>query len=168
MPTPDVDVGRMLDVLAAHDVDFVVIGGFAVELYDVAVPPTRDVDITPAGGSNLERLAAALDELDARLRVPDGPPEGVKLPGGIDGTFLAEMTTAALVTAAGPLDISLRPDGTDGYPDLAQQSVEIEYEGRSVPVASLEDIIRSKEAAGRSKDIMVLPALREHLRRLGS
>ncbi len=57
------------------------------------------------------------------------------------------------------------PDGTGGYDDLARQMVEIEYEGRRVPVASLADVVRSKEAAGRGKDLLVLPALRAHLRR---
>lgn len=47
MPTPDVDVVAMVEVLLRHRVEFVVIGGFAVELYDVPVPPTRDIDITP-------------------------------------------------------------------------------------------------------------------------
>lgn len=169
MPTPDVDAGRILDTLARHGVEFVLIGGFAVELHDVAVPPTRDIDITPAvGAANLERLTAALQELGARLRVPGGPPEGVAVPSGIDTAFLAGRANVALVTTAGPLDISMRPDGTDGYADLAAERVELEYEGRTVPVASLADIVRSKEAAGRPKDVMELPALLEHLRRFGS
>jgi hypothetical protein len=166
MPTPDVNVGAMLDALDRHDVDYVVIGGFAVELHDVAVPPTRDVDITPArADANLRRLAAALEELGARFRVPDGPGEGVEIPGGISAEWIAGMVTLTLVTDAGPLDVSLVPDGTAGFEDLAPGSVEMSFDGRSVPVAALEDIIKSKEAAGRVKDIVVLPALRAHLRR---
>ncbi len=156
----------MLDALDRHGVDYVVIGGFAVELHDVAVPPTRDVDITPSTNTaNLERLAAALVELRAHFRVPDGPAQGVAIPGGVSAEWLAGMVTVALVTDAGPLDVSLLPDGTTGYDDLAASSSEIRYEDRAVPVAALEDIIRSKEAAGRIKDIVVLPALRAHLRR---
>ncbi|MEK7251842.1 MAG: hypothetical protein AAB198_01125 [Actinomycetota bacterium] len=166
MPTPDIEVGRMLSVLEHHRVAFVVIGGFAIELHDVAVPPTRDIDITPATGSaNLLRLADALRELDAKFRVEGGPAAGVKIPGGISAKWLADMVSVALVTDAGPLDINLRPDGTTGYDDLARQSVKIEFDGHSVPTAALEDVLRSKEAAGRSKDIRVIPALRAHLRR---
>lgn len=158
----------MLDVLARHGVEYVVIGGFGVELHDVAVPPTRDVDITPATDpSNLDRLAAALDDLGARFRVPDGPPAGVAIPGGVTAEWLAGMVTLTLVTDAGPLDVSLVPDGTTGYDDLILGASELEFENRKVPVAALEDIIRSKEAAGRVKDILVLPALRAHLRRRG-
>lgn len=168
MPTPDVDVGAMLDALDGHGVEYVVIGGFGIELHDVAVPPTRDVDITPAtSAANLERLAAALAYLDARFRVPDGPAVGVEIPGGVTADWLARMVTATFVTNAGPLDVSLIPDGTAGYEDLEPGHVQIDFAERSVPVAALKDIIRSKEAAGRAKDIVVLPALRAHLRRRG-
>lgn len=69
---------RIIEVLARHGVDFVVIGGFAAELYRAPVPPTKDVDVTPTmAASNLTRLSAALYELDARIRtaeVPEGLP----------------------------------------------------------------------------------------------
>ncbi len=55
------------------------------------------------------------------------------------------------------------PSGTDGYGDLARGAAIIEAFGVSIRLASLEDIIRSKEAAGREKDKRVLPTLREIL-----
>ena len=168
MPTSDGDVAVILDTLERHEVAYVVIGGFAAELHDVAIPPTRDIDLTPSSApKNLERLAAALRQLDARFRVPDGPAAGVDIPGGITADWLTEMVTVTLTTTAGPLDIALRPDGTQGYDDLIRDHVVISYADRPVPVASLEDVIRSKEAAGRSKDLLVIPALRAHLRRRG-
>ncbi|MDK1018603.1 MAG: hypothetical protein QGD89_04285 [Actinomycetota bacterium] len=168
MPTPDVNAPMILDALERHDVQYLVIGGFAAELHRVAIPPTRDVDVTPAATvENLERLATALRELDARFRVPDGPPEGVEIPGGITGAWLAEMVTVTLITDAGALNIALRPDGTSGFDDLQNSSTLLEHEGRQVPVASLGDVIRSKEASGREKDLLVLPALKAHLRRRG-
>jgi hypothetical protein len=166
VPTPDVDAGRILQALAAHRVRYVVIGGFAVELHDVAVPATRDIDITPdADRRNLARLAAALNELGARFRVPDGPAGGVEIPGGVTAAWLAEMVSLALVTDAGPLDVNLMPDGTTGFADLEQGMSPIEYEAILVPTAALEDVLRSKEASGRAKDLMVIPAIRAHLRR---
>jgi len=166
MPTPDVDVVAMVEVLLRHKVEFVVIGGFAVELYDVAVPPTRDVDITPARDpDNITRLMNALIELEAKLRVPGGPEAGLEIPGGITVEWLGSMVTATFVTSAGPLDVSFIPDGTTGYEDLVRGREVVSFRDHSLPVASLGDVIRSKEAAGREKDLLVLPALREHLRR---
>lgn len=169
MPTPDVDVDAILDALDDHDVDYVVIGGFAAELYDVAIPPTRDIDITPSSErNNLERLATALNELHAQFRVVGGPPEGIAVPGGITADWLASMLTVTFVTSAGPFDLAMRPDGIDGFAELASNRQFLAYEDREVPVAALEDVVRSKEAAGREKDLLVIPALRAHLRRMGS
>jgi hypothetical protein len=166
VPTPDVDAARILQALAAHGVRFVVIGGFAIELHDVAVPATRDIDITPdADRRNLGRLATALNELGARFRVPDGPAAGVEIPGGVTAAWLAEMVSLALVTDAGPLDVNLMPDGTTGFADLARAMAQIDYQDIAVPTAALEDVLRSKEASGRPKDLVVIPAIRAHLRR---
>lgn len=68
------------------------------------------------------------------------------------------------VTSHGPLDITYRPEGTDGYDDLSRSTVIVRLLEVDVPVAALRDVIRSKEAAGRAKDLSVLPKLIEHLR----
>ncbi len=64
-----------------------------------------------------------------------------------------------LVTKHGPMDLAMKPDGTEGYDDLIRNVHEIDAFGVVVPVAALEDIIRSKEAAGRPKDLKHLPDL---------
>jgi hypothetical protein len=141
----------------------VVVGGFAVELWGVAVQPTVDVDITPERSTeNLARLAAALNDLEAALRAGE---EAIVIPGGFTAANLDSMTALNLVTSAGPLDLTIMPAGTEGYPDLVRHATGIEYQGVVVPTASLEDVARSKEAAGRPKDLRTLPAIRAHLRR---
>jgi hypothetical protein len=77
------------------------------------------------------------------------------------------MVTLPLTTVTGPLGVALRPDGTDGFNDLIKGRQMLTYGETAVPVASLADVIRSKEAAGREKDLLAIPALRAHLRRLG-
>jgi hypothetical protein len=166
MPVPGIDAARMIETLIRHEVEFVVVGGFAVELWDVAVQPTVDVDITPERSqANLTRLAAALNELEALLRYGE---ETVAIPGGFNAQNLLDMTVLNLSTSAGPLDLTIMPAGTEGYPDLVRNASEIQYRGVAVPTASLEDVARSKEAAGRPKDVRTLPAIRAHLRRRSS
>jgi hypothetical protein len=66
----------MLAVLDRHHVDYVVVGGFAANVHG-AVRPTKDIDVAPATTmENLTRLAAALRELKAGIRV-DELPEGL-------------------------------------------------------------------------------------------
>jgi hypothetical protein len=125
---------------------------------------TRDVDVTPARTKkNFERLATALRELDARLRVQDLV-EPVAVP--LDASSFEQDTTWTYVTKFGFLDVALLPDGTRGYDDLKRGATrERLTESLTGSVASLADVIRSKEAAGREKDRAVLPVLRQVLER---
>jgi len=155
----------MFATLDRHGVAYVVIGGMAAAMWGADLPRTTDADIVPAADpANLERLAAALAELGARLRVP-GEPDG--LPAPLDATMLAGLTTVTMLTDHGPLDVTFRPDGTTGYADLAARSVRRPVgDHPGVPVADLADVIASKQAAGRAKDLTALPALRRLLTRL--
>lgn len=159
-----------LVVLAALDaagVHCVVIGGIAAALHgDPGV--TLDLDITPAGNrDNLERLVKALRELRARLRA-----EGV--PGGraFDGsppTFesLGGPDAVNLTTRAGDLGVIFRPTGTAGFDDLRDGATEVDVTPRvSVRIASLEDVIRPRRAAGRLRDREALPRLEALLTRI--
>lgn len=164
MPIPGVDAERIVATLHSHNVRFVVIGGFAVELWDVAVQPTVDVDVTPEmSQQNLRRLANALNELEAGLRVGG---DKVEVPGGLTAELIEQMSVLNLTTSAGPLDLTILPAGTDGYPDLVRNSTELPYRDVMVPTASLADVARSKEAAGRPKDLRTLPAIYAHLERM--
>lgn len=155
------DPVRMLAALHDAGVQFVLIGGMAAVLHgDVGV--TVDLDVVPGRTpDNLEKLAAALRRLDARIRVADVP-AGLAFDCSA-GFFrnLSEDATLNLTTRAGDLDLAFRPSGTRGYPDLKRDAVEIEAaEGVRILVASLADVIRSKEAANREKDRTALPRLR--------
>lgn len=153
----------LLAVLERHEVDYVVIGGLAATIHGSPYP-TADVDVTPATDrENLGRLAAALRELGAKLRV-EGHLEPVDWP--LDERSFDQGTTWTFVTDVGFLDVCLRPDGTAGYADLARDATRIGLtDTLTVSVASLADVIRSKEAARRERDLQVLPALRRILDR---
>jgi len=163
MPVASVDAAQMITVLNRHRVKYVVVGGFAVELWGVAVQPTVDVDITPERSKlNLARLADALNELEAELRYGE---ETVPVPGGLTAALIEQMSVLDLSTSAGPLDLTIVPAGTTGYGDLSPNATVITYREVEVPTAHLEDVARSKEAAGRPKDLRTLPAIYAHLER---
>jgi hypothetical protein len=146
--------------LDRHRVRYVVVGGLAAVLHGSPLP-TIDVDICPSlEPGNLESLAAALEEMDARIRTADSP-EGVRFPR--DARFLSGVELLNLVTEYGDLDLTFLPSGTEGYSELAPRSVEMTIRGSNVAVASLEDVIRTKESANRPKDQRVLPLLRRLL-----
>jgi hypothetical protein len=148
---------RILRVLAAHQVDYIMIGGLAAAVHGSDLV-TGDLDITPAvGDANLARLSRALDELGARIRTADAA-DGLAF--AHDAQSLARGAVWNLVTDAGDLDLAMMPSGTWGYDDLKRDAIAIEILGIPTRVAALADIIRSKEAAGREKDRAALPMLR--------
>lgn len=149
-------------VLDRHQVRYVLIGGLAAVLHGSA-HVTTDVDIVPEDGrANLARLSEALKDLHARIRVT-GEPDGIPFDHGPES--LARVRIWNLVTDLGDLDLTFVPSGTQGYRDLQRDALVMTVRGVPVPVASLADVIRSKEAAGRARDRAVLPALRELLTR---
>lgn len=152
-------------ILAALDLEgvrYVVIGGLAAVIRG-APYVTFDVDITPARDlANLDRLAAALARIEARVY---GMPDEVAAVFRLDGTTLANGSAWKFTTPHGEIDIALDPDGTQGYADLKRDASNAQVAGLDVPVASLADVIRSKAAANREKDRLQLPMLRQVLER---
>lgn len=164
MAEPTFDPEAILATLERHGVLHVLIGGLAATLYG-SPHVTTDVDITPSvDGDNLERLAAALIDLDARLRV-DNEPAGIGFDRSAEALVGANVWN--LVTRHGALDVTMLPAGTQGFDDLKRDAVEIDVRGVRVVVASLADVIRSKEAANREKDRLTLPTLRRILEEQG-
>lgn len=166
MTMEDADREAILRALERHGVRYVLIGGAAAQTRGWR-GVTLDVDITPAQDpDNLERLARALDELDARFRV-DRYPDGFRPPGGIDAGTLTGQVNLAFVTRHGPLDVALLPDGTGGYEDLAKHATRrrVAQTRIAARVASADDILRSKMAADRAKDRDVLQQMRSDFER---
>lgn len=151
---------EILRALEGHGVRYVLIGGLAAAAHG-SPHLTVDLDICPdRSPGNIERLAAALRELGARVRVPGGR-SGRKIP--LEPDLLALGDPWNFVTTGGELDVCFVPSGTGGYGDLARSATVIEVRGIRVPTASLADVIRSKEAADRPKDRAVIDTLRELL-----
>lgn len=151
---------RILRVLDRHGVDYVLIGALAATFHGSPLR-TDDVDVCPSRRrANLERLASALRELEAQEY---DPARGEYVEREWDLEVLSSDETFILGTAAGRLDLVFRPDGTAGYDDLSRGAVELRIDDIVFRVAALEDVIRSKEAAGRPRDREQLPTLRRLL-----
>lgn len=151
---------RILRTLAKHDVRYVVIGALGATFHGSPLR-TEDIDICPEPDEpNLDRLGAALNELGAREWDPH---KGEAIPRVFDSQMLRVDSIWILLTDAGRLDLCFKPAGFRGYKDLVKDAVRLMVEDVPVTVASLRDIIRSKETAGREKDLAQLPTLRRLL-----
>ena len=158
------DPVHILRRLQAHGVRFVLIGGLAAKAHG-SPTLTVDIDICYARDrDNLERLAAVLGEMGTVLR--GAPPD---LPFHPDRRTLERGDSFTFTTDFGDFDILGTPSGTTGYAELDANAEEAELgEDLVVRVASLEDLIRMKRAAGRQKDrieLEVLGALRDEIDR---
>ena len=115
--TADFEPGEMLEVLAAHGVRFVVVGGFAAT-YHGSPHLTFDLDITPElPKQNLDRLS---DSAQSLREDPQRHRAGwcrVRPRRRLSG----KGTVWNLLTDHGDLDLTIEPSGTRGYTDLIER-----------------------------------------------
>jgi len=160
MPKPD--YVAILLVLVEHRVDFVVVGGVGAVLQGAPIM-TFDLDIVHSTeAANIERLAAALESLDAYYRMQ---PELKIKP---QASHLASPGHQLLMTRHGPLDLLGVIGLGHAYGELIQKAIAVKIiAGVSVPVLELSSLITIKEETAGEKDRAVLPILRQTLRERG-
>lgn len=155
--------GEILRVLQDAEVDFVVIGGLASQAHG-SPSLTGDIDICyERSPANLARLSQALKELAAIRRGDDA---FARFPLDVRALRSGDVFTTS--TRFGVLDLLGNPDPGLSYAELRTRALSVPLHGRTVWVASLEDVIAMKRAAGRPKDrveLEILGALREELDR---
>lgn len=150
---------RVIQSLKEHNVEFIIIGANAAIAQGAPIG-TVDFDFCyRRTKENCQRVVEALRPFHPRLR---GAPEG--LPFKFDGETIFRESNFTFVTDAGDVDILGHVTGVGSYEDIAKRAVTIDFMGLKILVMSLEDVIKSKRAARRSKDLMHLPALEETLR----
>lgn len=103
---------------------------------------------------NLKRLAAALEPYNPRPR--DLPTD---LPFIWDEQTLRQGTKFTLSTDLGNIDLLGEVAGLGGHEQAREQSVVMELFGMRCRMLSLDALIKTKRAAGRTKDLLALPEL---------
>ncbi len=151
---PELRLHALLQRLTEGKVDFVVIGGVAV-IMQASPRFTKDLDICYAPEQeNLDRLGAVLVELGAKLRLADED-----LPFVPDWHTLRRTQILTLTTPDGGIDLLVDPDGSPGYAELRRRASETDIDGIEVRVASIDDLIAMKRAAGRPQDVVDIESL---------
>jgi hypothetical protein len=151
------DLSRLLETLAHHGVDYVVIGGVAVQVHGHR-RTTMDLDLAPdPAPENLRRLAAALDDLEARPLDP--ALEGAEVSVTDPERLALAPVVPLLITRHGQVHVLKEPKGSRAFGQLRDAALVVELDGVEVPIASLDDLIRMKRAAGRPQDLEDVAAL---------
>lgn len=141
-------------LLGRFEVECVIVGGVAATLLGSDIP-TTDLDVCYARNpSNLERLARALQSVNARLR---GAPEG--LPFILDAETLRHGLNFTFTTDIGTLDLLGEVRGVGFYEDVLAGSLIYELFGFEFPVIDIGKLIIAKRSAGRPKDLIAIPEL---------
>jgi hypothetical protein len=161
---PTFTARKLLNALLDGDVAFVIVGGLAAQAHGSPLI-TEDLDIChDLDRANLERLASVPADLAAVRR---GMPEGVEPP--LDARALEAGDVFTLRTRFGDLDLLSRPEPGLDYQMLRSRAIRFKLYGSDVWMASLDDLVAMKRAAGRPKDLLALEhlgALREEIDRL--
>lgn len=152
-PDASLDAERILRTLAEHGVEYVLIGGLAVQTHG-HVRTTNDADLIPAPDpANLGRLAAALRSLEARVLNPGEEDTAV------EAQMLPRATIWQFATRDGGIDVMQEVPGGRPYSELSERALHVQLGDIDVPVVDLDDLIQMKLARGRPTDLADVAAL---------
>jgi len=148
------EVETILKALSDNEVNFVIVGGLAAVIHGSAYV-TGDFDFCYARDkANLERLVHALIPFRPRLR---GAPEN--LPFQWDAATLRMGLNFTLTTDLGDIDLLGEIAGFSSYEEMVANSETVELYGIPCRILTLDGLIRAKRAAGREKDLRLIPEL---------
>lgn len=137
-------------LLAKHRLDAVLVGNAAAALQGAPVT-TEDFDFLMRRTElNVRKVRRIADDLGVSVSQP----------------FYPASHLYRIVRPEDHLqfDFMVAIAGIRSFEGLKSRATLVEFGGRPIRVASLEDVIRSKEAAGRDVDEAVLPILRRTIK----
>lgn len=148
------EIPAVLDLLWEARVDFIVIGGVAANAHGSA-RVTYDIDILYSrDDANLARIARAFQPLQPYLR---GAPPGLPFEWSV--ATLRTGLNFALKTTLGSIDILGEVAGVGRYDDARAHATPMRLTAHDALVLDLDLLIKSKRAAGRTKDLEPLAEL---------
>jgi predicted nucleotidyltransferase len=149
-----------VQALCDSDVEFIIIGGWSAVLHG-SWHATNDFDIFYSRrNENLKQMTRALSPYHPLPRDSEGGRPFV-----FDEVTLRNSTILKLTTDLGGIDLHVEVAGLGSFEQVAGDAIQVEIFGRTVRTLDLESLIKSKKAAGREKDLRVLPEL-ESLREI--
>jgi predicted nucleotidyltransferase len=155
------EINRLLKRLCDAEIDFVIVGGFAAMLHGSSLL-TRDLDVcTVLTRENVSKLREIFRDVHPVHRL-----SGQKLSFLDNPAPDVEVRNLYLGTDLGPVDLLSSILGVGDFESVRANAVEVDLFGLPCRVMSLDDLIRAKEALGRSKDaeaVLQLRAIREKL-----
>lgn len=140
---------ELLRRLANADVEFVVIGGLALNAWGV-VRGTKDIDVVIATDpDNFKRVAEVAVAAGGHVQ------QGEALLGSSFSiaAALSGGEQIAIETDLGRLDVVQGLDGVPSFEELRSRAAEVEILGSKLWVCSREDLKAMKKAAGRTRDL---------------
>lgn len=150
------DLNLLLKTLLTHNLDFLVIDGFAAVVHGSS-HVTKDLDVTMVmTQENIDRLRSALKDLHPRHRMnPSHQPSFLDEPKNI-----SDLKNIYLETDAGILDVVSLDKSLGSFAELKSRALTVNLFGFDCSVLSLDDLIRIKQTMRRPKDIIVLEELK--------
>jgi hypothetical protein len=149
------DAERIFAVLDSHQVEYVVTGGVAMQVYG-HLGMTNHVDLIPSPTpQNLERLADALEELWAHIL--NSGSTHLK----ITAETLPRATCWQLATRHGDIDVLYDPPGAAPFSQLQERVLPIKLGDYQIPIVGRDDLIKMTHAAGRPTDLADIAVLTE-------
>ena len=140
------DFREFLQLLNDHEVEYVVVGGYALAFHG-APRFTGDIDIlVRPTGENARRLIAALGDFgfsELKLTVQD---------------FTSTDRVVQLGVPPMRIDLLTSIDGID-FATAVDGSLRVEISDLTVPIIGRDALITNKRASGRPKDLADLEAL---------
>jgi predicted nucleotidyltransferase len=148
------DFRRILQRLADSGLEFVIVGGYAAVTHGSSLV-TRDLDICMVlSNETVEKLRAILAQWNPKHRMTPDQLSFLEFPksGSVDNLYLR--------TDVGVIDILSSILGVGDFERLKKKAEDFEIDGRVYHVMCLEDLIASKQAMGREKDLLAAKELK--------